>query len=226
MTDMEGHWRQINERIAAAAMGRTVDLVAVSKLQSAEAIRALAACGQRAFGENYLQEAVLKQMALTDLDLEWHLIGPLQSNKCRDAARHFDWVQSINRARLVPLLAEARGVDRAPLNVLIQVNISAEASKSGCAPDGIEALAALVEAHPTLRLRGLMAIPSPAPDDQKRTSEFASMRTLFDALRTRHRQIDTLSMGMSDDYPLAIEQGATMVRIGSALFGARGLTTP
>ena len=221
MTDMDAQLRNVEQRIGAAAAGKPVDLIAVSKLQSAAAVRALAGLGQRAFGENYIQEALQKMRALSDLDIDWHLIGPLQSNKCREAAQYFDWVQSIDRAKLVPLLARERPAHLAPLNVLIQVNISDEASKSGCAPDDINALAELISASSSLRLRGLMAIPAPLSDIDAHRDSFARMRILFDALRDRCRDVDTLSMGMSDDYALAISQGATMVRIGSALFGAR-----
>lgn len=212
-------------RIAAARQASPsasdVRLLAVSKTQPASAMRALHAAGQRAFGENYVQEALAKQVELADIELEWHLIGPLQSNKCREAALHFDWLQTLDRAKLVDLLARHRPAGRAPLNVLVQVNIDDEASKSGCAPDQIDALAAAVAAQPSLRLRGLMAIPAPAPDPAVRRAAFARMRKLFDALRAKHRDIDTLSMGMSDDLALAIAEGATMVRIGTALFGAR-----
>jgi pyridoxal phosphate enzyme (YggS family) len=212
-------------RIAAArqasASASDVRLLAVSKTQPASAMRALHAAGQRAFGENYVQEALAKQVELADIELEWHLIGPLQSNKCREVALHFDWLQTLDRAKLVDLLARHRPAGRAPLNVLVQVNLDDEASKSGCAPDQIDALAAAVAAQPSLRLRGLMAIPAPAPDPAVRRAAFARMRKLFDALRAKHRDIDTLSMGMSDDLALAIAEGATMVRIGTALFGAR-----
>jgi pyridoxal phosphate enzyme (YggS family) len=212
-------------RIAAArqasASASDVRLLAVSKTQPASAMRALHAAGQRAFGENYVQEALAKQVELADIELEWHLIGPLQSNKCREVALHFDWLQTLDRAKLVDLLARHRPAGRAPLNVLVQVNIDDEASKSGCAPDQIDALAAAVAAQPSLRLRGLMAIPAPAPDPAVRRAAFARMRKLFDALRAKHRDIDTLSLGMSDDLALAIAEGATMVRIGTALFGAR-----
>ena len=212
-------------RIAAARRdddAAGVALLAVSKTQPAAAVRALADLGQRAFGENYVQEALAKQRQLADLALEWHLIGPLQSNKCRDVAQHFDWLQSLDRARLIAPLAQHRPANRAPLNVLIQVNIDDEASKSGCAPDQIAALAAEIAAAPQLRLRGLMAIPAPAPDRAQRRDAFQRMCTLFDRLRTAHAGIDTLSMGMSDDFELAIAEGATMVRVGTALFGPRG----
>ena len=217
-------YRAILARIEAAgrAAGRhDTRLLAVSKTKPAAAVRALAAQGQRAFGENYVQEALAKQAELAGLDLEWHLIGPLQSNKCREVAQHFDWLQSLDRAKLVTMLARERPPERGPLNVLIQVNIDDEASKAGCAPQDIDALAAAIAAEDALRLRGLMAIPAPPPDLAARRDAFHRMRALFDMLRETHTGIDTLSMGMSDDFELAIAEGATMVRIGTALFGAR-----
>jgi PLP dependent protein len=221
MKEMGDRLAAVRAEINRAGNGRGVDLVAVSKLQPAAAIQALAALGQRHFGENYVQEALAKQRELDRSDLQWHLIGPLQSNKCRDVARHFDWVQTVDRAKLVPLLARERPPERAPLNVLIQVNIGDETSKSGCAPNEIAALAGMIGAEPRLRLRGLMAIPAPWPDPTRRRQDFAAMHALFLEFRAQYRQVDTLSMGMSDDFALAIGEGATMVRIGSALFGAR-----
>lgn len=207
---------------AAAQAGHAVALVAVSKTQPAAAVRALAAAGQRAFGENYVQEALAKQRELADLTLEWHCIGPLQSNKCREVAEHFAWLQSLDREKLVEPLARHRPAGLPPLNVLLQVNVDAEASKSGCAPGDVPRLAAAVAAARGLRLRGLMAIPQPHPDPAQRRAAFARMRELFGALAREHPHIDTLSMGMSDDFELAIAEGATMVRIGSAVFGPRG----
>jgi len=224
MNFCETAYASVTTRVAAArqaAGASAVALVAVSKTQPAAAVRALATCGQRAFGENYVQEAVAKQADLADLPLEWHLIGPLQSNKCREAAEHFDWLQSLDRLKLVAPLARHRPPARAPLNVLVQVNVDDEASKSGCRPEEIGALAAAVAAEPRLRLRGLMAIPAPAPERERRRAAFARMHALFDALRAEHAEIDTLSMGMSDDFELAIAAGATMVRVGTLLFGAR-----
>ena len=207
---------------AARAAGRPeARLLAVSKTQPAEAVAALAAQGQRAFGENYVQEAAAKIDALSALGLEWHLIGHLQSNKADIAARLFDWVQTVDRPKLVAALARHRPAALPPLNVLVQVNIDDEGSKSGCAPADIDALAAAVAAEPRLRLRGLMAIPAPFPDEAPRRAAFRRMRALFDALAARHPGIDTLSMGMSGDFELAIAEGATMVRVGTALFGAR-----
>ena len=214
----------IAERIAAAAQraGHAVRLLAVSKTKPAAAIRAVAAAGQRAFGENYVQEAVAKQRELSDLQLEWHMIGPLQSNKCREVAAHFDWLQSLDREKLVAPLNRFRAEAAPPLNVLIQVNIDDEASKSGCAPQEIPGLARRIAAAPRLRLRGLMAIPEPTPDPDRRRDAFRRLRACYERLRNEHPLVDTLSMGMSDDFALAIAEGATMVRIGSALFGPRG----
>ena len=196
-------------------------LLAVSKTRGAGEIATLAEAGQRAFGENYVQEALPKIDALRGLGLEWHLIGHLQSNKADLAARHFDWVQSLDRPKLVGALARHRPADAPPLNVLVQVNIDDETSKHGCRPGEVEALAEAIAAEPRLRLRGLMAIPAPVEDMQQRRAAFRAMSALFEAVRLRHPGIDTLSMGMSEDFVAAIEEGATMVRIGSALFGAR-----
>jgi hypothetical protein len=210
-------------RIDAAAQraGHAVRLLAVSKTKPVAAIRDVAGAGQRAFGENYVKEALAKQSELAGLNLEWHLIGPLQSNKCREVAEHFDWLQSLDREKLIAPLNRFRPADKPPLNVLIQVNIDDEASKSGCAPGQINALAQKIIASPRLTLRGLMAIPEPSPDMNKRRRAFARMRELFEALRAQHASLDTLSMGMSDDFELAIEEGATMVRVGTAVFGDR-----
>ena len=215
---------QILQRAAASAQaaGRPeARLLAVSKTQPTEAMAALAAQGQHAFGEDYVQEAAAKIAALAPLGLEWHLIGHLQSNKADIAARLFDWVQTVDRPKLVDALARHRPAELPPLNVLVQVNIDDEGSKSGCAPGDIDALADAVAAQPRLRLRSLMAIPAPFPDEAPRRAAFRRMRALFDALAARHPGIDTLSMGMSGDFELAIAEGATMVRVGTALFGAR-----
>jgi PLP dependent protein len=213
---------------AAVAGHRPARLLAVGKTRSADAIaqvaaalRARPAAGPVAFGENYVQEALNKQPELGGLGIEWHLIGHLQSNKAKDAAAAFDWVQTVDRPKLVEALAQHRAPGQPPLNVLIQVNIDDEASKHGCRPEEIDALADAIAARPALRLRGLMAIPAPDPDMERRRNAFRRMRILFDALAARHAGVDTLSMGMSEDYALAIAEGATMVRVGSALFGAR-----
>ena len=213
---------EIRGRIASARPGGGVELVAVSKRQPVAAIRALAAQGLRAFGENYVQEAQAKARELGDLALQWHLIGPLQSNKCREAAATFDWVQTLDRSKLVEPLARHRPPDRPPLDVLVQVNVDDEASKAGVAPAAARALCEAVAAQPRLRLRGLMAIPAPHADLALRRDAFARMRALFDGLRPGFAHFDTLSMGMSEDFELAIGSGATMVRIGTALFGPRG----
>lgn len=211
---------RIGAASARAGHGKA-ELLAVSKLQPPEAIAQLHAAGQRRFGENYVQEALAKQLALGGTDIEWHLIGPLQSNKARQAASHFDWIHSIDRAKLVPLLADARAPSQAPLNLLIQVNIDDEQSKSGCRPEQIEGLAEAINAQPRLRLRGLMAIPKPQSDGQSQTESFRHMRALFETLQRRFPQVDTLSMGMSGDFEQAIAEGANLVRVGTALFGAR-----
>jgi pyridoxal phosphate enzyme (YggS family) len=223
MNNSNPAYQALSKRIDAAAQraGRDVRLLAVSKTKPAAAIRSVAAAGQRAFGENYIQEALAKQLELADQHLEWHMIGPLQSNKCRAVAEHFDWLQSLDREKLIAPLNRWRPEDKPPLNTLIQVNIDDEASKSGCPPDQIGALAQKILAAPRLNLRGLMAIPEPSPDMHKRRTAFRRMRKLFDGLRREHASIDTLSMGMSDDLELAIEEGATMVRVGTAVFGAR-----
>jgi pyridoxal phosphate enzyme (YggS family) len=209
---------------AADAAGRPAGarLLAVSKTQPADAIRALAALGQRAFGENYVQEAIAKQTQLRELDLEWHFIGHLQSNKAREVAAHFDWVQSIDRPSVIDALARHRASDAPPLNLLIQVNIDDETSKSGCAPEQLDALAARIREHANLCLRGLMCIPAAEVGPEQRALSFERMRNAFARLRKNDAGIDTLSMGMSDDFEQAIAHGATLVRIGTALFGARG----
>ncbi|WP_374604929.1 YggS family pyridoxal phosphate-dependent enzyme [Arenimonas sp.] len=208
---------------AAKLAGRpsAVRLLAVSKTRTAGEVRALAAAGQLAFGENYVREGMAKAEELAALGLEWHLIGHLQSNKCREAAAAFDWVQSLDRPKLVAALDRARPPGRPPLNVLVQVNPDGEAGKSGCAPGDVGALAALVAAAPNLRLRGLMAIPEPHPDPARRRDTFRSLRAMFDRLAADYPGVDTLSMGMSDDFEAAIAEGATMVRIGTMLFGPR-----
>jgi pyridoxal phosphate enzyme (YggS family) len=232
----------ISQRLnnAARAAGRPPPrLLAVSKHQPATAVAELAAAlrsmpgmGLRdqherapAFGENYVQEAQAKQAALTDMDIEWHLIGHLQSNKAREAAIAFDWIQTLDRQKLVAALATHRPLDRAPLNVLIQVNIDDEASKHGCRPEDVQPLAVAIAAQPRLRLRGLMSIPAPHPEPSRRREAFARMKLLFNQVRAEHPHVDTLSMGMSDDFELAIAEGATMVRIGTALFGPRQSTS-
>jgi pyridoxal phosphate enzyme (YggS family) len=215
---------------AAQAAGRPVPrLLAVSKTQAATAVAELARAGQLDFGENYVQEAAAKLAALAESGLpalEWHLIGHLQSNKAREAAQLFDWVQTVDRVSLVTSLARHRPAERPPLNVLIQVNVDDEASKHGCRADEVSPLANAIAGQPRLRLRGLMVIPTPHDDIERRRPAFRRTRELFDDLRQRHPQLDTLSMGMSDDCTIAIEEGATMVRVGTALFGARAPRPP
>jgi pyridoxal phosphate enzyme (YggS family) len=209
---------------AAVAAGRDpagVRLLAVSKTWPAESVREAAAAGQRAFGENYVQEGVAKVEALADLGLEWHFIGPLQSNKTRLVANRFAWVHSIDRLKIAERLAEQRDVHLPPLDVCIQVNVSGEASKSGVAPADLPELARAVASLPRLRLRGLMAIPEPTPDVALQRARFASLRMLRDELNAAGLGLDTLSMGMSDDLEAAIAEGSTMVRVGTAIFGAR-----
>ena len=209
------------ENAASASHRPTPRLLAVSKTQSATAVAALAAAGQHACGENYVQEAQAKVRELATSGLEWHLIGHLQSNKAEVAATVFDWVQTVDRAKLLRALANRRPSERTPLNVLIQVNIDDEASKHGCAPAEVPALVAAIVAEPRLRLRGLMAIPAPHPDIELRRDAYRRMADLFKHLALQHPGADTLSMGMSDDFALAIAEGATMVRVGTALFGRR-----
>jgi pyridoxal phosphate enzyme (YggS family) len=211
---------------AAQAAGRetaTVGLLAVSKTKPAEAVREAHAAGIQDFGENYLQEALEKQAQLSDLPLSWHFIGPIQSNKTRPIAEHFDWVHSVDRLKIAQRLSEQRPVGLAPLNICIQVNVSGEASKSGCTAADLPALAAAIAALPNLRLRGLMAIPEPTEDRAAQDAAFATVRRLQQDLNL---PMDTLSMGMSHDLESAVAQGATWVRIGTALFGARDYGQP
>ncbi|HGY9623858.1 YggS family pyridoxal phosphate-dependent enzyme [Pseudomonas putida] len=206
---------------AAQAAGRdpaSVQLLAVSKTKPASAIREIHAAGVRDVGENYLQEALAKQVELDDLPLIWHFIGPIQSNKTKAIAEHFDWVHSVDRLKIAQRLSEQRPEGLAPLNICLQVNVSGEDSKSGCTPADLPALAQAVAALPRLRLRGLMAIPEPTDDRAAQEAAFASLRQLQEGLGLG---LDTLSMGMSHDLEAAIAQGATWVRIGTALFGAR-----
>ncbi|MFA5371938.1 MAG: YggS family pyridoxal phosphate-dependent enzyme [Sideroxydans sp.] len=208
---------------AARKAGRsedTVRLLAVSKTFTAEAVREAHHAGQIAFGENYLQEALGKIEALCDLPLEWHFIGPIQSNKTRPIAEHFAWVHSVDRLKIAERLAAQRPLQLPPLNICLQVNVSGEASKSGVAPLAVVQLAHEVARLPQLRLRGLMAIPEPAEEAQQRVP-FAQMRELLEDLNHQGLQLDTLSMGMSHDFAAAILEGATIVRIGTAIFGSR-----
>ena len=226
MTTIPGNLQHVRARIATACQraGRGVEevtLLAVSKTFGADAVRAAAAAGQRAFGENYIQEGVEKIAALRDLGLMWHCIGPIQSNKTRLVAEHFDWVHTVDRLKIAERLSAQRPADRPPLNVCIQVNIDGGANKSGVAPGEALALARAVAALPQLKLRGLMSIPEIAPDFEAARAVHASARALFDQLNADGLGLDTLSMGMSDDLEAAIAAGSTMVRIGTAIFGSR-----
>lgn len=198
-----------------------VKLLAVTKTKPVEAIAEAIAAGQHCFGENYVQEGVEKIQHFADSELEWHFIGLLQSNKTRLVAEHFDWVQTIDRIKIAQRLNEQRPSHLVPLNVLIQINISDEASKSGIAPEQMLDLAAQVQQYPRLKLRGLMAIPKPESDPTQQKIALRAMQDLFLALQKEYPEIDTLSMGMSEDMQAAIECGSTMVRIGTAIFGAR-----
>ncbi|HPV62117.1 YggS family pyridoxal phosphate-dependent enzyme [Thauera aminoaromatica] len=231
MTTIAARLDAVRARIAAAARhaGRDpadVKLLAVSKTWPAEAVREAAAAGQRAFGENYVQEGVDKVEALRALGLEWHFIGPLQSNKTRPVANAFDWVHGIDRLKIAERLSAQRDVHLPPLDVCIQVNVSGEDSKSGVAPDEAGALAHAVAALPRLRLRGLMCIPEPSADEAVLRARFAVLRGLHDELRAAGLALDTLSMGMSHDLEPAIAEGASIVRVGTAIFGERARTAP
>ena len=218
----------VSQRIRAAADAvqrdaSSIHLLAVSKTKPAQAVRDAYAAGLHDFGENYLQEALGKQADLTDLPLSWHFIGPIQSNKTRAIAENFAWVHSVDRLKIAQRLSEQRPSDLPPLNICIQVNVSGEASKSGCTPADLPALAHAINALPRLKLRGLMAIPEPTEDRTAQDAAFAAVRDLQNSLNL---PLDTLSMGMSHDLESAIAQGATWVRIGTALFGARDYGQP
>ena len=216
-------WQRI--RTAEASAGRaagSVQLLAVSKTFPIEAVDAVAACGQKAFGENYAQEGVDK--ASTRPELEWHFIGPIQSNKTRGIAEHFSWVHSIDRLKIAERLSAQRPPNMPPLQVCVQVNVSGEASKSGCNPEDALALCTAVAQLPNLQLRGLMAIPEATEDTATQHQQFAKLRALQTQLNQQGFALDTLSMGMSDDLEAAISEGSTLVRVGSAIFGQRTYT--
>ena len=228
MSTIAGNIALVEARIRAAALAvqrdvTSVHLLAVSKTKPAAALREAYAAGIRDFGENYLQEARAKQVELADLPLSWHFIGPIQSNKTRAIAENFAWVHSVDRLKIAQRLSEQRPADLPPLNICIQVNVSGEASKSGCTPADLPALARAISALPRLKLRGLMAIPEPTEDRTEQDAAFAAVRDLQASLNL---PLDTLSMGMSHDLESAIAQGATWVRIGTALFGARDYGQP
>lgn len=228
MSTIADNIAQVSSRIHAAAVAakrdeNSVQLLAVSKTKPAEALREAYAAGLRDFGENYLQEALSKQLELADLPLIWHFIGPIQSNKTRAIAEHFAWVHSVDRLKIAQRLSEQRPAELPPLNICIQVNVSGEASKSGCTPDDLPALANAISELPRIKLRGLMAIPEPTEDRAAQDAAFAAVQRLQASLNL---PLDTLSMGMSHDLESAIAQGATWVRIGTALFGARDYGQP
>ena len=230
MSGLSGRLQNLVTRIARAASdaGRDpagIRLLAVSKTWPAEFVREAAAAGQHAFGENYVQEGVAKVEALADLGLEWHFIGPLQSNKTRPVANSFAWVHSIDRLKIAQRLSEQRDVFLPQLQVCIQVNVSGEASKSGVSLAELPGLARAVASLPRLRLRGLMTIPEPTADVALQRSRFAALRQSMAQLRADGLDLDTLSMGMSDDLEAAIAEGSTMVRVGTAIFGSRNYTS-
>jgi pyridoxal phosphate enzyme (YggS family) len=231
MSSIEQNLQQVRQRITRAchAAGRpeqSVTLLAVTKTFGATQVRAAHAAGQREFGENYVQEALVKIDALADLraQLRWHLIGPLQSNKTRVVAEHFDWVHTVDRLKIAERLAEQRPAGLSPLQLCLQVNISGEASKSGLAPTELPAVAQAVAALPAdrVRLRGLMAIPEPADDFEAQRAPHRALAALLAALNAAGLGLDTLSIGMSADLEAAVAEGATIVRVGTAIFGARG----
>jgi PLP dependent protein len=228
MSDLSHNLEAVLQRIGLAAQAagrdpRAVTLLAVSKTFPAEDVRAAHAAGQRAFGENYVQEALTKITALADLraSLEWHCIGPLQSNKTRPVAETFDWVHSIDRLKIAQRLSEQRPDNLPPLNVCLQVNMSGEATKAGVAPADAAEAARAIATLPRLRLRGLMSIPEPAGSVDEQRAPHRQLRELFEQLRSDGLELDTLSMGMSSDLEAAVLEGATMVRVGTAIFGAR-----
>ncbi len=228
MGSIASNLQHVRQRIAeaCATAGRStasVQLLAVSKTQPAAAVREAHAAGQHAFGENYVQEALAKIEALADLrgSLQWHLIGPLQGNKTRTVAEHFDWVHSVDRLKIAQRLSEQRPPGLAPLQLCLQVNISGEASKAGLAPAEVAGVAQAVAALPRLQLRGLMAIPEPAAGFDAQRRAHHALGELLAALRAQGLALDTLSMGMSADLEAAVAEGATLVRVGTALFGAR-----
>jgi pyridoxal phosphate enzyme (YggS family) len=226
MATIGDNLQAVRQRIAdaARACGRDPDevsLLAVSKTFGAAAIESALQCNQHAFGENYVKEALEKITALANADLQWHFIGPIQSNKTRAIAEHFDWVHSVDRAKIAQRLAAARPSHKAPLQVCIEVNIAGEGSKSGIEPGDALALAKNIAALPQLKLRGLMAIPPASPDSAEQRRHFAALRELKEQLLREDIELDTLSMGMSADLEAAIAEGATIVRVGTAIFGAR-----
>lgn len=225
MTPLEQRWRQVLAQIHAASQrfGRPAPaLLAVSKTHPASTIRALFELGQKAFGESYWQEAEAKLTELADLPIEWHFIGPLQSNKTRPIAEHFSWVHGVEREKIARRLSEQRPAHLPPLNICLQVNLDGEDSKSGVVPEEVLPLAQAVKDLPNLKLRGLMCIPEPREDFEQQRAAFARMASLFQLLKDAGiNGLDTLSMGMSDDMEAAVAEGSTIVRVGTAIFGER-----
>lgn len=233
MSPIADHIEAVRQRIRQAALAcrrdpDAIELMAVSKTFSADAVREAYAAGQRLFGESYAQEALPKMAALAAVRdrISWHFIGPLQSNKARLVAENFDWMHSIDRLKIAQRLSELRPAHLAPLQVCIQVNIDDEATKSGVAPADVLALAEAIEALPRLRLRGLMTIPAPQDNPQRQRVGFRALADLRQRLADAGMALDTLSMGMSDDLEAAIAEGSTIVRIGTAIFGARDYAVP
>ena len=225
-TNLQSNYKTVIEQIRAmeASAGRpceSVNLVAVSKLHPVESIRKMALLGQRAFGENFVQEAKTKQEALAALNLEWHFIGHIQSNKTKEIANSFSWVHSVDRVKIARRLANQRSSDMPPLNICIQVNLQAEQTKSGASAAEIGNLAEEISAFENVSVRGLMIIPQPEPDPMKQRAVFAELRQLLETINERGYVMDTLSMGMTADMEAAISEGSTHVRIGTALFGPR-----
>ncbi len=225
-TDLAARYNQVRSAIGAAGKRfsrpeDSVTLVAVSKTRSADEVRAVASLGQRDFGENQVQEAVDKIRLLADIALSWHFIGTIQSNKCRDIAANFDWVHSVDRFKIARRLSQMRPQSRGPLNLFLQVNLQEEQTKSGVTADNLEDLANNVLTLPYIRLCGLMAIPKPTTDFETQRRVFRRLFELQDHLRSKGLPLDCLSMGMTDDMDAAIAEGATHVRIGTAIFGPR-----
>ncbi len=226
MTDITNNLQTVRKRVAAAAVATGRDpsevmLLAVSKGQPMSAIRRAVAAGQRDFGENYLQDAIAKIDGLANPDLSWHFIGHLQSNKTREVAARFAWVHTVDSVRIARRLSDQRPPEAAPLNICLQVRIGDETTKFGVQPGQARELAAAVKPLGGVRLRGLMCIPPPAPDPTTQRAQFARLRTLYETLRDDGFEMDTLSMGMSADLEAAIAEGATIVRVGTAIFGPR-----
>ena len=231
MSAIPTNLQAVRQRILEAAhnVGRdpeTIQLLAVSKTCPDDAVRDAANAGQISFGENYAQEAQKKILALKNLNLEWHFIGPLQSNKTRLVAEHFDWVHSIDRLRIAERLSAQRPEGLAPLQVCLEVNVSGENSKSGCAPQEVLTLCQTISTLPNLKLRGLMTIPAPEEHYEQQRLAFRRLHCLYETCRSAGLPLDTLSMGMSHDLEAAIAEGATIVRVGTAIFGTRPSPIP